>query len=128
MELVKWQFGALTEDAVGDYIAAKMRELSAMGAAPAGGAGSAPPTDPGGPSDSSLPDWRCDKCGPSSVPEELSPWLRRSQAPTALVPGLSNAELSWAKAPLPPCADDIPTMTNIIREAHRFVKAAEGDR
>lgn len=152
MELVKWQFGALTSEAELDYITAKMRELcSVPDAGTAVGGAGAPALDPVAPSapvyDEYLASpsdhcglcekqpihWTCTACdssaGSQTLPTELRPFVAvRSLADTVAVSNNIGLDLNWTNVPLRPSPDDMRLMTDVINTAHSFVKRTEGDR
>ena len=154
MELVKWQFGSLTEEAEFDYISAKMRELRVAAAkslaapaeagAPMGGAGgdvvvhdSSEPAaicDELLPGDvpvcpkCSRPHWRCSDMKVTSVAQEMRAFLTYTEVVKQKEENHGGINISWVKHHMHPEGEIMELLTNVIRAAHRFVKVTEGDR
>jgi len=108
MELVKWHFGSLSDDAVLDYIQAKSRELRPVLSVedepvPSGAA------------------YLCTDCALNHVPPTLQTLLSEPVRPDAASAGIRPPTVVLSEP-------DLLLLSNIVHRAHTIVKETEGDR
>ena len=140
VELVKWHFGSLSDEAEDDYIKAKVTELSkasleAEADSPAYKARIDDVAyDELQPALSvavcpvcSASHWEC-KATYNKELHELAAFLKLGAGDSGSSSDERHGDLAWVTEPLLPTDDDCRIMTAVILTAHRFVKENERDR
>jgi hypothetical protein len=139
VELVKWHFGSLSDEAEDDYIKAKVNELSkasvdARGASPAHLKRLQdvtydelhPVAGMTGCHVCLTAHWDC-KADYNAELHSLSKFLKFETIESD-VSGEAHSDLAWVTEPLLPTPEDCRVMTAVILAAHRFVKEHERDQ
>jgi len=123
MESVKWQFGALTEEAEKDYIGAKLREMSQEGAEMSQEGAAAEeeelfPYSVDTCPTCKTPHWTCLHCKLERFPPEVAPMFCRHQA-AAVARAVTHDDMCLSER-------DSGCMAGVISAAQCFVRAQEG--